>query len=220
MRGIRSKKIFYRPSGSWYNPVICCYKWKFFWSILFLNKSQRSHLFVLHIIKKTFSTGQKPVLTVKIMISEQVNLASAFFLLWTSFCFLQVYQQKRVGNWQKQPAEMFCKKSYSRKFRCIHRKTPVLESLFHKVADLQPLNFIKKRTNTGVFLFLFLFRNINFEEHLRKAASELALRSDCLELCFWAISLETTLTCKYYKNTSCFQTRALNTIRRICHQYI
>ena len=30
-----------------------------------------------------------------------------------------------------------------------------------------------------------IFKNTYFEEHLRMAASELALRSDCLELCFF-----------------------------------
>ena len=37
---------------------------------------------------------------------------------------------------QKQPPELFRKKSRSSKFRSIHRKTPVLVSLFKKVADL------------------------------------------------------------------------------------
>ena len=45
---------------------------------------------------------------------------------------------------QEQPPEMFYKKSYSYIFRSIHRKTPVLESLFNKVAGLKTRNFIKK----------------------------------------------------------------------------
>ena len=32
-----------------------------------------------------------------------------------------------------------------------------------------------------------IFKNIYFEEHLRAAASELSLESDCLELCIWTI---------------------------------
>ena len=40
-----------------------------------------------------------------------------------------------VPKVQKQPPEVFCKKSCSLKFRNIYRKTPVLdESLFNKVA--------------------------------------------------------------------------------------
>ena len=30
-----------------------------------------------------------------------------------------------------------------------------------------------------------IFKNTYFEEHLRTDASELTLRSDCPELCFW-----------------------------------
>ena len=36
-------------------------------------------------------------------------------------------------------------RSYSYNFRNIGRKTPVLESLFNKVADHQACNFIKNR---------------------------------------------------------------------------
>ena len=32
-----------------------------------------------------------------------------------------------------------------------------------------------------------IFKNTCFEEHLRTAASELTLESDCLELCIWTI---------------------------------
>ena len=61
-RGIRSKIIFYRPSNSYDSSVICSYKRKFLWSILFVNKSQRSgfaqklldkwsHLFICKLLK-------------------------------------------------------------------------------------------------------------------------------------------------------------------------
>ena len=33
----------------------------------------------------------------------------------------------------------------SEKFRNIHRKTPVLESLFNKITDLKVCNFVKNR---------------------------------------------------------------------------
>ena len=62
-------------------------------------------------------------------------------------------------NFRHQRPEVFYKKSWSRKFKNINRKTPVLESLFNKVADLQICNFIKKRlkhrcfpVNTAKFL--------------------------------------------------------------------
>ena len=46
---------------------------------------------------------------------------------------------------QKQPPEMFCKKRCSQKFHKIHKKTPVPESLFNKVAGLRPATLLKKR---------------------------------------------------------------------------
>ena len=48
-----------------------------------------------------------------------------------------------------------CRSSHSQvflKFCNIHRKAPVLESLFNKVEGLRACNFIKKDSNTGVFL--------------------------------------------------------------------
>ena len=49
-----------------------------------------------------------------------------------------------IINWYKQPPEVFCKKRCSQKYRQYHRKTPVLESLFNKVAGPKPYNFIEK----------------------------------------------------------------------------
>ena len=45
---------------------------------------------------------------------------------------------------------MFCKKRRSQKLRKIHWKTPVLGSLFNKVADLYPATSLKERTPTKV----------------------------------------------------------------------
>ena len=42
------------------------------------------------------------------------------------------------------------------KFRKIHRKTLVLESHFNKAAGLKACNFIKKTSDTGVFLWILL----------------------------------------------------------------
>ena len=44
--------------------------------------------------------------------------------------------------------KVFYKKSCSSKFRNIHRKTPVLDSLFNKVAVFQGYNFIKNKILT------------------------------------------------------------------------
>ena len=63
--------------------------------------------------------------------------------------------------------EVFCKKRYSYKFHKIHRKTPVLESLFNKVAGLAS-NFIKEET---------LSKNTFFTEHLWATAFMAGLSS-------------------------------------------
>ena len=83
------------------------------------------------------------------------------------------------------------KKSCSQKFRNIHRKTPVLESLFH---ELQACNFIKKRLQRRCFPIAKFLRNTYFKEHLLTAASKLTLRSDCFELCFWTVASKAILT--------------------------
>ena len=53
---------------------------------------------------------------------------------------------------QKQPFANVLKNRYSEKFHNIHKKTPVLDSLFNKAAVLKAYNFIKKRPNAGAFL--------------------------------------------------------------------
>ena len=40
----------------------------------------------------------------------------------------------------------------SKKYRKIHGKTPMLESLFNKVAGLRPATLLKKHFSTGVLL--------------------------------------------------------------------
>ena len=54
-----------------------------------------------------------------------INVQRMFSLVYT------VYYQKPARE-----VEVFCKKRYSEKFCKFHRKTPVLESLFNKVAGL------------------------------------------------------------------------------------
>ena len=65
-------------------------KRKFFWSFLFQNKSQQrripwglldeySHLFICISLKWTLSSGQKPVCTVKILVSGQIAIAAVLY---------------------------------------------------------------------------------------------------------------------------------------------
>ena len=48
-------------------------------------------------------------------------------------------------NVQKQPPGAFCKKLCSWKFHKIHRKAPVPETFYNKVAGLRPETLLKKR---------------------------------------------------------------------------
>ena len=68
------------------------------------------------------------------------------------------YPQKSPGFVQKQPPEVFPKRRCPSKVLKFHRKTPMLES--------------KKETPAIVFSceICEIFRNIYFEEHLRKTA--------------------------------------------------
>ena len=74
-------------------------------------------------------------------------------------------------NIQKQPPEVFYKKRCSDKFHKIHRKTPVSESFFNKVAGLRP--------GTGVFLRILR----NFSEHLCYSTP----LDDCFRISAWTI---------------------------------
>ena len=58
------------------------------------------------------------------------------------------------------------------KFRNIHSKTPVLESLFNKVATLLLVTLLKKYSSTGVFLLILkTIKNTYFTEHLQATVS-------------------------------------------------
>ena len=78
-------------------------------------------------------------------------------LCFPLFCSILQYFSKlqSTGKQQKQTPKVFYKKGCSKKFRNIHRKTPVLESLFNKVAKLKACRlatYLKRDYNTGAFL--------------------------------------------------------------------
>ena len=60
-----------------------------------------------------------------------------------------ILRDNGIRKEQKEPLKVFCKKSFIRNFRKFHKKTPMLESLFDKVAGLQ--TFIKKRLQHSCF---------------------------------------------------------------------
>ena len=59
------------------------------------------------------------------------------------FIFPSLISRKSVPPFQKQPLADVLQSRCSKKLGYIHRKTPVLESLFDKVLVLQACNFIK-----------------------------------------------------------------------------
>ena len=65
-----------------------------------------------------------------------------------------------MSQFQKQPPEVFYRKSCSQKFRNIHRKAPVLESPFNRLAGFKTCNFLKKRLRHRCF-------NVNTVKFLR-----------------------------------------------------
>ena len=79
---------------------------------------------------------------------------------------------------QKQPPEVFCKHRCSQKFLKIHRKTPVLESLFNKASGLWPAILFKKRLQHRCF-------PVNFVKFLRT--------SFYIEHLWWLLSLSFSL---------------------------
>ena len=64
---------------------------------------------------------------------------------------------------------MFVKIGVLQKFHKVHRKTPVLDSLFSKVSGLKACNFIKKRLQNSYFpvKFVKILRTTFFTERLR-----------------------------------------------------
>ena len=69
--------------------------------------------------------------------------------------------------WDIEP-EVFYKKSCSKNFCNIHRKTPVVDSLFNKVTGLKACNWIKKRLQLRYFpVNIEILKKTYFEEYLR-----------------------------------------------------
>ena len=90
---------------------------------------------------------------------------------------------------QKQPPVVFYKNTCSLKFHYIHRKTPVLESLFNKVGGLKPCNVIERDINTDIpmniakFLRAPLLRNTAFLAATKMGISFFKRDSTCILRC-------------------------------------
>ena len=107
-RRIRSKKIFYRHWTANAIRLFVPVKSIFFGSLLFQNKSQRreipqrlldkyGHVFISISLKRTLSNGQKPVYTLKNLVSEQIAFAAVLYF-GQAFAFCRLIN-KRVLEW-------------------------------------------------------------------------------------------------------------------------
>ena len=108
------------------------------------------------------------------------------------------FQKKLTGcSRQRQPLEVFYKKSCSNIFLQIHRKTPVPQPLFNSIAGLRPGTLLKKDFGLSVFLrILPNFKDIFFTEaeHLQTTASGLLTNFAEVFNCRW--STWSTMQCK------------------------
>ena len=80
-------------------------------------------------------------------------------MCWSIFLIRSIHWRCSIK--QKQLPDMFYKKSCSQQFCNIHRKIPVLQSLFNKAKVLKAYNFIKKRHQHRFF-------PVNIAKYLRK----------------------------------------------------
>ena len=79
---------------------------------------------------------------------------------------------KRQSHYRSSHPEVFCKKGIFKKNGEILRKTPVSESLFNKVAGLQPAIFFKKRFQHRCFTVEFAkFLRTNILYNICKTAA-------------------------------------------------
>ena len=93
------------------------------------------------------------------------------------------YQPYTENIWmvkfQQQPREVFYEKSCFKKFRKIHRKTPVPDLFSNKVAGLRPATLLKKSLwHRCSCEFCEIWKSTFFTEHLWTTASEISVYSE------------------------------------------
>ena len=128
----------------------------------------------------------------------KTNSLCCSVLFWTSFCFLQVNQQKRGGmvstnniNIPWTDLQTFFSRNHPTLCFWLRRGWQVFntEQIVYQTQEKHqtPEIFYKNGVleNFAIFTRKNLCENTYFEEHLRMAASKLTLRSECLKLCFW-----------------------------------
>ena len=89
-----------------------------------------------------------------IFVAANTFFSDKYYIHWRQLHqFLSQTPLKKRVKPQKQSLQLFCKQRCSQKFCKFHSETPVLKSLFNRVAGLQACNYIKKRPNIDVFLW-------------------------------------------------------------------
>ena len=126
------------------------------------------------------------------------------------FLKLYVSQTKKLSQLKKQPPEVFYRKSYSKKFRNIHRKTPALDCLFNRVAGagLKICNYIKRdltkgfSVNIAKILRTPIFKKICKQLLLQFLLLTVNIFSQGLPSAFNSISLFSSRSCLRFKEFS------------------
>ena len=154
----------------------------------------------------------------------QKNSPCCSVLLWTSFCILQVSQQKLVGMvstsniaYSEQIYKPFQWKPSHIMFLIKKRRSADAQYWTITLSNWkkQPPEVFYKNTvlkNFAIFMGKHLceiFQNTCFEEHLCTAVSELTFWSDCLEFCFW-IAYQTLSNQSFKQNLAYMPSICLN----------
>ena len=111
------------------------------------------------ILRTPFFYKTPPVAASLYCVSKIINrsfLLAKMIYLWYKILVDEIRYCCRPIKVQKQPPEVFCKKGCSENFFEFHKKTPVLESLFNKVAGLRTWNVIKKTLQHSCFPVSFV----------------------------------------------------------------
>ena len=106
----------------------------------------------------------------------RIRLFCRILLISSQFFIKTLIQKLMIGgklirylnSCRSSRSQIFLKIGVEKKFRRFHRKTPVLESLFNKVAGLQACNFITNRLQHRCFPVKFtkFLRTLFLTEHL------------------------------------------------------
>ena len=101
-------------------------------------------------------------------IAEEFLEDKGHFTMVVKVMIVEMMIKNYIENIEESFADVLQNK-YSQKFRKFHRKTPVLEFLFNKVAGPKACNFIKNFFHHRYFPMKFakFLRTAYFTEHLR-----------------------------------------------------